>query len=301
MIVGSRALTFIYPDFFFEREIKDIDYICTYDNFKSMVDYHRATENLLAVYPTSGNSFVVFLKKEMNGRPLIEEYSIALPGSSNEMILEYKKSNLACINVLLMLKMSHRYKKNCPHFLKTMKDIHFLRSKGANLDDPKLLEILKVREKETYNYSHPRLNQAKETFFEKNDSFYVWNHDDIHKAVAVKEQPAYLSFKPENSEVMVSKSMWDKCDQETKLLAGLEESYVLAIERSLVPFPGVLTPKEAFDKALEKVCTSITSGWFREFCWEHYFQIQNLYDESFVNKFNKALDLNQIRKFERPI
>jgi hypothetical protein len=45
---------------------------------------------------------------------------------------------------------------------------------------------------------------------------------------------------------------------------------VLAIERSLVPHPGKKTPEQAYLMALEKVCTSITSGWFREFAWENY-------------------------------
>lgn len=35
------------------------------------------------------------------------------------------------LNVLYMLKMSHRYLKDSPHFLKTMQDIHAMRKLGA--------------------------------------------------------------------------------------------------------------------------------------------------------------------------
>ena len=72
---------------------------------------------------------------------------------------------------------------------------------------------------------------------------------------------------------------------------------VLALERSLVPLPGVLTPKQAFDKALEKVCTSITSGWFRKFCYDNYDSIQAIYNEDFVQKFQTALEQGRIRPY----
>jgi hypothetical protein len=47
----------------------------------------------------------------------------------------------------------------------------------------------------------------------------------------------------------------------------------------------VKTPREAFDMALSKVCSSITSGWFREFCWENYDAIADLYSDDYVIKF----------------
>ena len=37
--------------------------------------------------------------------------------------------------------------------------------------------------------------------------------------------------------------------------------------------------------ALEKVCTSITSGKFREFSWENYLKVRNMYDSMTFDKF----------------
>jgi hypothetical protein len=31
------------------------------------------------------------------------------------------------------------------------------------------------------------------------------------------------------------------------------------------------------NKALDKVCTSITSGWFREFAWQNYDEVVKIY------------------------
>ena len=295
LMIGSCALNYHDPKS--NRIPKDADYIITREELETVIRTFRTTSTA-TIYPVSGSCVVV--KFNHNGVNKIHEYNIAYEDTSDEMILDYCDGEFfAPLNVLLMLKLSHRYKKNSLHFLKTMRDIQYLRSLGAQLDSA-LEKILKVREKETYNYDHPSLNQSKESFFDKvNDSFYVWDHDDIHKAVATLDKPAYLYFKPENSEVMVSKKLWNACTLDIQLRAGLEESYVLALERSLVPAPGVLTPKQAFDKALEKVCTSITSGWFREFCWEHYDQIQGLYKEDFVEKFNRAVESGLVGKFTK--
>ena len=41
--------------------------------------------------------------------------------------------------------------------------------------------------------------------------------------------------------------------------------------------------------ALEKVCTSITSGWFREFAWENFDVVTNLYNDDYITKFTNAM------------
>ncbi len=85
-------------------------------------------------------------------------------------------------------------------------------------------------------------------------------------------------------------------------LAGvLEESYVLALERSQVPFKGKLAPKTSFMIALEKVCTSITSGWFREYAWENYNKVLALYDPNYVKKFWEAVDNEVVKQYIAPV
>ncbi len=298
LLIGSQALKHHIPSF--DRVSKDTDFVCSKLEFEEISKYFKKNKNLMGLYPVSGTCIVAKTVNDFTKNQDIYEYNIAYEGTSNKMIFDYcNNESHASLNVLLALKLSHRYKKNSPHFLKTMEDVHFLRSVGANVKDEKLAAILKVREKETYDYSHPSLMQDKDNFFVKDESFYVWDHDDIHKAVATLDKPAYMYFKPNDSEVMVSKKMWDECEHHIKLRAGLEEAMVLATERSLVPHPGKLTPKQAFDKALEKVCTSITSGWFREFCWENYYAIQNLYNEDFVDKFNCAVEKGEVKRFNQ--
>jgi formaldehyde-activating enzyme involved in methanogenesis len=96
-----------------------------------------------------------------------------------------------------------------------------------------------------------------------------YDHDTVHVAVAHLD-------KPEDEEVMCSKEMFLACDRKIQLYSVVEEAMVLALERSLVPYPGKKTPKEAFTLTLMKVCTSITSGW-REFALENYDAALDLY------------------------
>lgn len=191
------------------------------------------------------------------------------------------------INVLYMLKMSHRYLKNTPYFLKTMEDIHQLRLLGGFIEE-KYMTFYKDRMRETYYYKHPNLNSTKKNFF-KDEYLYKYDHDKIHEIVAQGDRPAYMNYKIENEEVLCSKELFFSVDEKIRLNGGVEEAMVLALERSQIPNDFKIQPKKSFDMALEKVCTSITSGWFREFCWENYYAIQSLYDENYVDKFKKAL------------
>jgi hypothetical protein len=89
--------------------------------------------------------------------------------------------------------------------------------------------------------------------------------------------------------------LFDNLPDIVKLYGVLEESYVLALERAVIPLN--VSADRAFEIALEKVCTSITSGWFREFAWENYDEVKKLYHESYVNKFNIALVVGKIKGF----
>lgn len=120
---------------------------------------------------------------------------------------------------------------------------------------------------------HPKLNQSKDAFFEDAE-FKIFDHDSIHRAIAIGPQPAYTLML--DGEVWCSKDKWIMLSEEEKLHCVIEESAILALERSVIPalylnksYRGV---KWAYEFALSKVCTSITSGFFREFAIEHYDQ-----------------------------
>lgn len=312
-----------------DREIgKDLDVIMTYDQFQLYLKDVSVKPFLKACYPIDDSHFVL---KYESGK--IEEVEIAWPGTSAEMLIarypgmekpeEYNTWQYAYPNELYAIKMSHRYKKNSPHFLKTMRDIQTMRAFGCEITED-LQDFYALRQKESYAYSHPKLDQSKEGFFSGDGVRYVYDHDSIHEAVALQQTtewgqpcpdgivgclvnhgkkvmiPAYTHYIRDGAEVMTSKEKFFACDEKIRLYGVYEESCVLALERSQIPYEFKPDPRKSFETALMKVCTSITSGWFREYAWENYDKVLDMYqafgENDYIERFNRNRHL--LRPFE---
>lgn len=272
---------------------RDVDFMCTEN------EYTIAKKVLL-----SQGASIIHEKeftRAIKGADYIFEFMIGKDGNSTEQLLQYCNNKedgklfgeSAPIDVLYLLKMSHRFLRNSPHFLKTMKDIKKLRQLGASIPE-ELQSVFELREKETYTYSHPVLDVSKNQFFDGDGIDYIYDHDTIHEAIAIGDIPAYRHYMKDGSEVMTSKQKFFSVPETIRLLGVYEETCVLALERSQIPFGGTMqspTCKSSFITALIKVCTSITSGWFREYAWEHFYEIINIYrnygEEDYLNRFHK--------------
>lgn len=307
LIIGSYALSLYNKDIYNEstfRKSRDVDVFCLYNEYDNWIKKHK--QDLVKFYPISKNKNVVYHK---NGT--IFEFEIAWEDSSAESLLNHPKLTkytfkdhdnivdpdclIATDSLCYMLKMSHRFLRNSPFFEKTRNDIMLLRYLGATMP-PEFSEWYKQREKETYDYSHPNLKQSKNNFFDTPGVTYRYDHDTIHEAVKLYDTPAYSHFKDDEAEVYCSRAKFEGCDEKIKLASVLEESYVLALERCLVPFDFKTTPKDAFVMALQKVCTSITSGWWRDYAWEHYGNALAFYSDDYVDKFKYGLQQNIVKE-----
>lgn len=281
ILVGSRALK-LRAGAVLDRDPRDFDFI----GFEPEVE---------AWLPRVGG------KQYREGNKIIAEgetpceFELITPGASNELLcdlvagdsIETSFGLVPSLDLLFTLKTSHRHKKNSPHFWKTLRDYHRMKAAGAKVR-PEYTEFLKLREKETYNYAHPNLMQKKTGFFTDNVK-YTYDHDSIHEAVALQDKPAYRYFAKENEEVFSSKQKFLEQSREIQLNSVVEESAVLAIERSLVPFPGAMTHKQAWQFAFSKVCTSIASGWWRAFAYENAPAILKMYPEGYYENFQRGL------------
>jgi hypothetical protein len=293
LIIGSYALMIhgMLPE---GRLPADIDFIVTLTEWNKLTQDMK--QEIKYAYPISGTNFIA---KSTTGIMLEMEVS-----ETGNALLKLCKEHpdltdgdlCASPGVCLALKLSHRYKKDSPHFLKTMRDIQWLRSQGVTVPEV-LKDWLKDREAATYSYKHPKLNQGKSQFFDTPGITYQYDHDDIHKAVAVCREPMYRRYMKDGAEVQCDKDKFFALPNSLRMIGVLEEAYVLALERCLIPFNFTTDPKKAFDTALMKVCTSITSGWFREFAWENYDMIQFIYSGRYVDKFHTALAEGNIKQF----
>jgi hypothetical protein len=295
-IIGSVALT-NYIDI--GRKPKDIDYIMSWDTYTQWLKEIKSCHKIHACYPSSNGK-----KQIVKYDNRIVEIEIAWKGSTAEEILnicvDEDKTGwvggyyTAPLNLLYELKLSHRYLKNSPHFLKTMKDIRLMESKCAFIEHK---EFFDRREKETYEYKHPALNVKKNEFF-KDETYNFYQHDDLHEVVCLDKYPAYKDILEDGQEVKCSLNKWINLTNIQRLNCALEECYTLTLERGLIPNNFETDPKKTFEIALKKVCTSITSGWFREWCWNNYNFILENYNEEFVDKFKVALEAGRIGNFK---
>jgi hypothetical protein len=299
--IGSSALSFHTKSI---KVGKDVDFIMTFKDYQTLLKQFKK-EDLVSHYPISnGKKFVI---KTIDK---IYEIEIAWPDSTAEefmnLIMESEHANVyrstngniftPSLNALYVLKMSHRFLRNSPHFLKTMDHIILMRDMGARLD-PKFDSWFKKREKETYYYNHPDLTVKKQDFFQ-DEKYHTVDHVDIHEAIKLSEIPAYKRIIADGYDVKCDQSKFESLSHEHKMMCVVEESYTLALERMMIPNDFAGSPKLAFTIALQKVCTSITSGWFRNFSWEHYHEAFSMYNSDYVDKFKSALDAGKVRPFD---
>lgn len=322
LVVGSRAL--VAHGVKIGRKPSDEDVIATpgqiaewQENHKEQIkNIRRLSQKKVVFFMADGMIYefeVADPERNPTGLWLLEHYdSLGYP-NAKDGIFKY-----AHPDVVYALKMSHRYLKNSPHFRKTMDDILALRGLGYRIPVT-LGGWFKDREKATYYYNHPSLKRDKANFFSGDGIDYVYEHDDIHECLAtihfgewttvrtagdglistIPMRPAYVQFqKNADVDVSVSKDKWKTCTEYVKLMSVLEESYVLALERSQIPNNFAIAPRTSFLIALEKVCTSITSGWWREYAWEHYYQVLAMYDDDYVDRFQNALERGKIRPYQ---
>jgi hypothetical protein len=305
LLIGSNALR--HYGIGIERANLDVDLIATMDSIKEIIA--RAPQKFSKIQHSEDANHVYLFPSEKGG--MIYDIEIAWLDSVGDQLLDIVLNNglykttedgfyAVSPGVVLALKVSHKYKKNSKHFLKTMRDIQLLKSLGYKI--PKCLsEWMKERKAWTYNYKHPKLDGAtKKDFFSDDGIKYVYDHDSIHVAVKHLDQPAYRYFQPEGEEVATSKEEFFAQPERVRLHAVLEESYVLSLERAIIPFDLKTFDqrKKAFDTALEKVCTSITSGWFRKYAWDNFDKINDMYNQEYVDRFWCEVESNNVKPFD---
>lgn len=303
ILIGSRALALRAPAAL-RRVPFDFDFLCTEDEANSFVEKMKkeGRDVSLIDLPHDGRFDKVAYK--IDDRPF--EFEICRPGTTSDEIrlialndpdtIETSFGHVPGLNFLFSLKQTHRYLKNSPHFWKNLEDYHKLKALGSFVPE-EWKPTFKKREKETYNYAHPKLNVKKSEFFQGDQVNYVYDHDSIHRAVALLDRPAYTYYMKDGEEVQCDKEKFFSLPEEYRVFGHIEEACVLAIERSLVPFPGKLTPKQAWTFALSKTLTSITSGWFREWGYENVFKILAQYPENYFERFEAGVKNGTVLPF----
>ena len=303
-LIGSRALKVHFPT---SREPKDYDLLCDQKEMEALCDLHRST---IEQKPGSAKGMIWI---EGN----LVEFSLTDLCETNHLYADYCSNQIHTLrqidclgapifvvphSVLYSLKRSHRF---YPRFFdKHIQDYHILKSHLNSTDT--LSHITALREIETEKLygklKTPSLDKKADSFFMDNVSNKTFIHDEIHAVMAHREFPMFTYIKACTEKVACSKSKFNDLPYQDRIRCVLEEAYVIALERLIIPmlFVGsaITTPERAFKWALMRICTTLCSGWFREFALDNYPRIWDLHNRDYTKKFLTAFELGKIKRID---
>lgn len=300
LIVGSKAIAYHFPKL--NREVNDIDIIGSVTDIKYLIETLRPKDIISTDYVTTLININKSIFYDRNNVEILNsDYSESLRN-----YLKYDKDDgsikFASKEVLFSLKKSHI---NFPiKFDKHIKDYSLLYDSLDGIDI--LKENTKLNFKETENrlgkLKTPSLNKSTKSFFDQSNgyvkSFFI--HDDIHKVMSHYDKPIYERMQKNSKLARCEKDMWDLISFEDKCKCVLEEAYVISLERKILPsiFGGGkwVSHNDAFNWSLMRICTTLCSGWFREFATNNYFRIKEYYNENYVYKFLTAYNDGKINR-----
>jgi hypothetical protein len=165
-----------------------------------------------------------------------------------------------------------------------------MKNAGAKIR-PEYEAFHKMREKESYNYKLPSLtNQTKESFFSAaHGVHYTWDHDSLHQAVRHLDMPAYKYYAKDNDPIKSDKDKFFSCSPEIRMYGAIEEGSVLGFERALCNNFDKWTLQGAWQFAISKISTSITSGFFRKWVFDNIFDVLKNYPSDYYEKVQRGI------------
>lgn len=270
MLIGSRALDFWMGSCSKEdlyRRKTDWDFIVDEEEYLRMRNHRSVSNEKIERHDLSHLNNL-----QMYGHYSMSAWEITLKG--------FGKVLIAPLEMLYVLKRSHAWRVRS--FEKTMCHLYKeglvnYKPKDNSWGQHLLEERTKITMKE-YPQRNPNLNQSVEDFFDDPVN-KKYDHDWMHTLYAHEMVPMYTRMQPDPKSAWCDKNMWlDSMSRKQRSLCVAEECYVIATERFMVPKDYRFPSKLAFHMALNKVCTTLCSGWFRDWAIDHYDEIHDLYD-----------------------
>ena len=247
LLIGSRALNFWFPD----------------HKIKESTDWDIISDKPFEDIPEGDNyewhDPDILLNREL------ENYT-------RNITVEFNGRELHVVTPLglALVKRSHLWRdlafdKHITHWNKYLKEFLEFRSKETE-------DYLQRRTSATmqmFPQGHPKLNQTVEDFFDDAVT-KKYSHDDLHLMYAHFDEPLYTKLQDDPEFAWCAKSKWDKLSYDEKIKCVQEEAYVIATERFLVPNNWNYPHRLAYFNALKKICTTLCSGWFRDFAIDNH-------------------------------
>lgn len=268
LLIGSRALNFWFPSV----KIKDST---DWDVITNRAGAFQEVPNVNIEYHDPW-----LLNNEEFSRFTTEDATLDLGG---------QKVYVVHPRGLCIIKRSHLWRDL--KFDKHISHYHHHLAKFTNWYTPEDERLLQQRTEMTmklYPQANPNLMQSKEAFFDDAVS-KVYDHDYLHELYAHYNKPLYTQLLREEGNAWCEKDKWLLLSHDDKLKCIQEEAYVIATERFLVRNNWDYPMKLAYLKALGKICTTLCSGYFRNYSIDHYPELVQNYNESKIQQVKQKL------------
>lgn len=315
ILIGSKALSF-YTDIEDKRKKNaDVDVILTEADFFSFIEKNE--NNIIKMLPTSEYKYSLTFKNK-EGKKIHYECELSDNLASSDFLIKNKESvtekiytdefgnefSVLNYNYLFLMKKSHiifpiHFEKNIADYL-LLKNI-------AHLNNNKMeKEFFKLRRKEGQErfdvYSKtPKLNVSNERFFKYSgvEDNRVFVHDDLHEVIKHYDKPIYEYLKKDFEKAWCEKDMFFNLPFEMQIQCVQEEAYVISLERYIIPKEYEYNdPFICYKRALKRICTTLCSGYFRQFALDNYDKVIKAYKEDFIHKFNEAYNNGTLKPME---
>ena len=310
IVIGSRALyknnSLLISKERFDKS--DIDVIMSTEDFNLWCKNFK--NNIVQLVPKRIGKY--FAKIKRNNEVYLFEIELREESKSTAFLLDNindvcsdtyidnlgTKWNCLKNEYLSLTKQSHLHFPI--HFEKNINDYHILKNHlGDFLIDEKMKKYSKLRTEEAekrFREKHrtPKLNVTNEDFFKISgvSTGRIYVHDDLHEVVKHFDKPVYEMMKNEDKKHLAwcDKDMFNNLPYDHRIKCVQEEAYVIALERYIIPKNMKYWDAYwCYKRSLRRICTTLCSGFFREFAIHHYVDIVNAYDEEFLDKFHHSV------------
>ncbi|CAM6054480.1 unnamed protein product [Sphagnum tenellum] len=293
-----------FPEF---RQPKDWDAVASIETIKRWSD--ACSDQIISLIPGSERK----LKCKMVDGTAIEFELIGEPSTQilcdlaqNFWETDFPGGTIALAATPMVLYLTKRsHIQWAIHWQKNIRDLHWLKARS--------LDWLKARNLEPSEtemaYYAARLSEHKTRFKDRtaklamtNEAFFaksakavgrVIEHDRLHEIVAYGDRPLFEKFKTDLSLAILDKNLFNQASLIDQLRLVREETMVIALERYIIPaLPNIIDIEGAYGKALQRICTTLTSGWFRDFAIDHWSEIQKP-DKDFVSEVIRFFEVHR--------
>lgn len=291
ILLGSRAAKARHSDF---RDPADWDIVSTLDELVAWAAENRP--NIRLLMPSGDGKY----RARLDGGIAIE---FDLRSGSNDLLRELTKDEfevpipggVAKVPSTVILALTKRSHALWPiHWNKTIRDYHTLRSldpREPTKDEWSYHNMRRSEVETRHDIKAKNLDVSNDEFFARSEKAVQRRvpHDSLHEVVAYGERPLFERFKRDINKAKLDRDLFEAAEDCEKLRLVREEAMVIALERAVIPSWPVdsVDPQEAYAMALKRLCTSLTSGWFRDFAIDRWAEI-NVPDIDYVARFRNS-------------